>query len=205
MPSEGTVMTAWFTYRRAAILAALCMLGRALWGITGARDGARPGPQIIVNGETIAQSFRVEQALPEASERVGFPVRVPVAVPGHLKLKAISTDVGGTVIDQDGGERDVSWNRVASLLYEDGRGQSISIFQTPPERSVKLAAGSNPRDIDVGDANVAVMVSDERSDAVSVAWDSPEATYFATYVFPPEALSLDEAEQVLLDMLASMK
>jgi hypothetical protein len=198
-------MNEWFTYRGAAVLGALCILGGAVWGITGARDGAKADPRFIVNGETIAQSFRVEQAIPEASERVGFPVRVPGAVPGHLKLKAISTDVAGTVIDQDGVERDVSWNRLASLLYEDGRGQAISISQTPPERSVKLAAGSNPREIDVGDANVAVMVSDERTDAVSVAWDSPEVTYFATYVFPAEALSHSEAEKVLLDMLGSMR
>lgn len=199
-------MNAWWTYRRATVLAALCILGGVVWGITGTRDSARADPRFIVNGETVAQSYRVEQAIPDASERVGFGVRLPQNVPERLQLSAISTDVGGAAeLDQDGNPHDLSWSRTAYLLYEDDHGQHVSISQSPPERSTKLPAGAQPRHIDVGDSSISVMVSRHRPDRLSVSWDSPEATYSAIYVFRPDSVSHNEAEQVLLDMLGSME
>ncbi len=196
------------TWNRRHIIAALvvlCVLSGGVWGVLGMRTTAEAGPKFIVNGETVAESFRVERAIPDASDRVGFQVRVPDAVPGHLKLIAISTDVGGPQVDQNGQQHDLSWIRTAYLLYEDDHGQRVSISQSPPERSTKLAAGAHPRVVDAGDSQTTVMVSHQRADAVSASWDSPNATYSAIYVFPPEVLGQDEAQQVLLDMLGSMR
>lgn len=185
--------------------AIVAMVGVAIgaWSAFDAAKTAKADPRFVANGEVIAESMRVETALTDASERVGFRVRVPDSVPEHLVLRAIRTDVGGIQVDQNGQQQDLTWIRAAFLNYSDGKGESIEVVQSPPERSTKLPAAVGAKTVNVNDTATVVMVA-KSDDSVTVTWDSPQSTYSATYRFPPESVSSVHAEEILLSLLDSM-
>lgn len=185
----------WWT--AAALLVAALVVGCA------DDDGLDGSVAFVVDGTVVAESMSVKAALEDASERVGYPVRQPELPPGW-KLEVIRTEVGPQGSDWDGIIRDLSWVKVATLALRSDDGRRVSLGQLRPEKGIAgLAAKVKPQPIETGVPGVVASVA-QTPGKTTIVWDSEEASYSASYVYPDESYAAD-AEAFLVRLLKSMK
>ncbi len=160
---------------------------------------ARAGVRLEEDGSVVQASLAADDAVRQASDRVGFEVKTPKAIPVDMALTSVSTELGGMVRDQDGKLHDLSHFKLATVQYKTASGDVLAIDQQPPDRSITSAYSS----IDSGVAGVTATIS-QRPQNTSITWDSPTATYVAGYHYEGE-LSQAEAARLVLDVLKSME
>ncbi|MGH2607675.1 MAG: hypothetical protein ACRDHF_01185 [Tepidiformaceae bacterium] len=173
------------------------VVASGLW-LTG--DSAGADVQFEENGQVVSAAMSQDDAIREASERLGFTLRVPGHVPAGFVLTHVRADVGPVGPDQDGVIRDLSSFRIGSIVYRHPDGTLLMIDQFPPERSTKGVYGSRPADPGVGGVESEFF---QRTQAAHLTWDSTEATYTARLAHRDGGLPAD-AEAILLAVLRSM-
>lgn len=187
---------------RACVAAALLV---AALVVVACDDDEGPVERVafLADGTVVAESMSVKAALEDASERVGFPVRQP-EIPSGWSITVIHTEVGPKGSDWDGNIRDLSWVKVATLALRSDDGMRVSLGQLRPEKGIGgLAAKVNPQPIETGVPGVVASVAQTQG-KTTVVWDSEEASYSASYVYPDESYAAD-AEAFLVGLFKSMK
>jgi len=185
------------------IFAAAVLAGIAVVAAFAIGSPAQAGPRVEVNGQVTANSMRTELAIQDASERVGYPVRQP-ELPAGWKIEVIRTEVGPNEPDQDGIVRDLSWVKVATLVLRSNDARRVNLGQLRPEKEIAgLAATVKPQPIETGVPGVVASVA-QTPGKTTLVWDSAEASYSASYVYPDESYAAD-AEAFLVDLLKSMR
>jgi hypothetical protein len=174
---------------RACVAAALLV---AALVVVACDDDEGPVERVafLADGTVVAESMSVKAALEDASERVGFDVRVPRDLPNEWMLRTISAQSGPV-------------GQLATLFYRADDGHLLEVTQMAPERSVSLAAGGSPRDVDPGAPGVDAAVI-QSTGKTTLSWDSNGASYLAVYVYPDESWAA-EAEAFLVGLFKSMK
>lgn len=203
--TAGTGGLRWFGARvgfRGWMVAAL--LAAALVAVGCDADDGRGEPvAFLADGTVVAESISVKAALEGASERVGYPVRQP-ELPAGWKIEVIRTEVGPNEPDQDGIVRDLSWVKVATLVLRSNDARRVNLGQLRPEKEIAgLAATVKPQPIETGVPGVVASVA-QTPGKTTLVWDSAEASYSASYVYPDESYAAD-AEAFLVDLLKSMR
>lgn len=166
-------------------------------------DGPGEPVTFLADGTVVTDSMSVKAALEDASERVGYPVRQP-EMPVRWKIEVIRTEVGPNGHDQNGDLRDLSWAKVATLVLGSNDGRRVNLGQIRPEKGIAgLAAKVKPQPIETGVPGVVASVA-QTPGKTTIVWDSEEASYSASYVYPDESYAAD-AEAFLVDLLKSMK
>ena len=168
--------------------------------VGGCNDDDGPGRSVafVADGAVVAESMSVKAALKDASERVGYPVRQP-ELPTGWKITAIHTEVGPKGSDWGGNIRDLSWLELATLALRSDDGRRVNLGQLPPEKPISV--GRQP--IETGVPGVVASVA-QTPGKTTIVWDSEEASYSASYVYPDESWAAD-AEAFLVGLLKSMK
>jgi hypothetical protein len=168
--------------------------------VVGCNDDDAPGRSVtfVADGTVVAESMSVKAALKDASERVGYPVRQP-ELPTGWKITAIHTEVGPKGSDWGGNIRDLSWLELATLALRSDDGRRVNLGQLPPEKPISV--GRQP--IETGVPGVVASVA-QTPGKTTIVWDSEEASYSASYVYPDESWAAD-AEAFLVGLLKSMK
>lgn len=191
----------WFG-ARARVAAALLV---AALVVVGCNDDDGPGESVafLADGTVVAESKSVKAALEDAAERVGYPVRQP-EMPTGWKIEVIRTEGGPNGPDQDGIIRDLSWAKVATLVLRSDDGRRVNLGQLRPEKGIAgLAAKVKPQPIETGVPGVVASVA-QTPGKTTIVWDSEEASYSASYVYPDESYAAD-AQAFLVGLLKSMK
>jgi hypothetical protein len=160
--------------------------------VVGCDDDEGPDGSVafMADGTVVAESMSVKAALEDASARVEFEVRVPRDLPNDWALTAIRVQSGPV-------------GPLTTLFFRAADGHHLEVTQMAPERSVSLAAGGSPRDVDPGAPGVDAAVI-QSTGKTTLSWDSHGASYLAVYVYPDESYAA-EAEAFLVGLLKSMK
>lgn len=187
---------------RNLMLSAIVLAGMAVLATFVIRSPAQAGSRVEVNGTVTATSMRTELAIQDAAERLGYPVRQPEVPPGW-KITVIRTEVGPAGPDQDGNIRDLGWVKLATLVLRSSDERFLELGQLPPDKPIRLPAGVQPRRVEAGVAGVVASVA-QTPGKTTLVWDSEEASYSASYVYPDESYAAD-AEAFLVGLLKSMK
>ncbi len=189
------------TLAAAAAVGVVAALGLILaFALTG--EQAKAGVELRADGTVVAPSLRPEDAISQAADEVGCPVRVPDNVPHGLVLSSVRAEVGPVGPDQNGITRDLSFVRSVTLRYSDGNARLLEIDELPPGRSIGGPPAS--RSIDSGVAGVSALAYDGQQ-MVYVGWNSETAHYLARYHDDRDGTAASDVEQLLLATLKSMK
>lgn len=151
------------------------------------------------NGAVVKPRLSQSDALSEAEQKVGFPLRVPKNVPQGTTLKWVNAEVGPVTTAPDGRQVDLSHMRSAALYFE-GAGLSLVVEQFDPSR--KFVPASSQR-LDVPGATGVDAFVTRKEGATTVTWVAADAVYVASLKHSQQMERA--ADQVIVATLQSME
>lgn len=150
------------------------------------------------NGAVVNARLSQSDAISEAEQKVGFPLRAPRNLPQGTTLKWVNAEIGSIATAPDGRQVDLSHIRSASLYFDGGGGLSLVVEQFDPSR--KFVPASSER-LEAPSRGVEAFVT-RKEGATTVSWVAADAVYVATLKHPEQ---MDRAaDQVIVATLQSM-
>ena len=142
------------------------------------------------------QSMSVSAAVTRASDKLGFPVRVPRDVPTGFTLDVVSAGVGNDDLVRLGIDA-----RAATLYFVHENGHALQIDQLPPG-GLQPSVAATPLGPPIAGVEVRLEQPGIRG-VVTITWVASDAAYLARYITAGEEPP-DNAPELLLTVLRSM-